>query len=576
MPSGLTSVSTEPTAWFVAGSICVTVFSVEVGHPDAAREPRHDLRAELRGDSRQNPLRLWVDPRHGAAQVRRDPDAVGREEREPRLLADGRPGPRACSDDGSIRPTASSSSQTHPYAAAADRDPLGRRHRRAMVPVTAFVAGSMRDTVSSPELETHTDPAPTATSSGTAPTGIVATTFVRRRIDPAHGTGSARSTSAFTTHRIPAPATIPIGSLPTVTVARTSTGPGAGGVGLALDVEGGGEAGESPAAAAPRGNARSMRAWPRPHDGSVFIASVYAASTIAGFRRAGPRTGSLAVRGEYAAVRNLPRAELGAGLRLDRRGRSPPGSAPPTELHVGRSYEELADGRADLAFLCGLPYVHLADAPIPSSCPSRHRSSRASATAARPSLLRRDRGRGLAVRELRGPAGCVVGVQRARLAVGVRGGASAPRAGWARLGATSGASWRRDSTTPRSAWWRRAGVDGAAIDSQVLSIALRDEPELDRPATRWWRRWSPDFSTIQPVVASVNLDPGDAPRPSGRALTSLATTRLRASPSHEASCAHSCRRGRRLRRHPRDGGGRRRRRTEGLGTPGAIQNPSFG
>ena len=33
------------------------------------------------------------------------------------------------------------------------------------------------------------------------------------------------------------------------------------------------------------------------------------------------------------------------------------------ELHVGADYAELADGRADVAFLCGLPYVHLADSP---------------------------------------------------------------------------------------------------------------------------------------------------------------------------------------------------------------------
>ena len=51
------------------------------------------------------------------------------------------------------------------------------------------------------------------------------------------------------------------------------------------------------------------------------------------------------------------------------------------ELHVGRSYGELADGRADLAFLCGLPYVHLADAPPPVA-PVAAPSSRASATAA--------------------------------------------------------------------------------------------------------------------------------------------------------------------------------------------------
>ena len=45
-----------------------------------------------------------------------------------------------------------------------------------MVATTLFVAGSIRETVPSPELATHTDPAPTATCSGTAPTVIVATT----------------------------------------------------------------------------------------------------------------------------------------------------------------------------------------------------------------------------------------------------------------------------------------------------------------------------------------------------------------------------------------------------------------
>lgn len=80
-------------------------------------------------------------------------------------------------------------------------------------------------------FETHTEPAPTATSSGTRPTGIVATT------SPA--TGSMRDTdtdtdpserkSEFTTHSEPLPAAIPIGPPPTDTVETTSaTGSPAG------------------------------------------------------------------------------------------------------------------------------------------------------------------------------------------------------------------------------------------------------------------------------------------------------------------------------------------------------------
>jgi phosphonate transport system substrate-binding protein len=61
------------------------------------------------------------------------------------------------------------------------------------------------------------------------------------------------------------------------------------------------------------------------------------------------------------------------------------------------------------------------------------------------------------------------------------------------------------------------GVDGAAIDSQVLSIALRDEPELGR-RLRVVETMGP--STIQPVVASANLEP-EVREAVRRALTSL-------------------------------------------------------
>ncbi len=61
------------------------------------------------------------------------------------------------------------------------------------------------------------------------------------------------------------------------------------------------------------------------------------------------------------------------------------------------------------------------------------------------------------------------------------------------------------------------GVDGAAIDSQVLAIALRDEPELDR-RLRVVETMGP--STIQPVVASANLEP-EVRETVRRALTNL-------------------------------------------------------
>ncbi len=38
----------------------------------------------------------------------------------------------------------------------------------------------------------------------------------------------------------------------------------------------------------------------------------------------------------------------------------------PTTLTVGQSFEEFVAGRVDIGFICGLPYVHLADSP---TCP---------------------------------------------------------------------------------------------------------------------------------------------------------------------------------------------------------------
>jgi phosphonate transport system substrate-binding protein len=174
------------------------------------------------------------------------------------------------------------------------------------------------------------------------------------------------------------------------------------------------------------------------------------------------------------------------------------------ELHVGRSYAELGDGRADLAFLCGLPYVHLADAEDSFVAPVAAPILEGERYGGRPIyfsdvIVPADspyhafedlRGRSWAFNEPDSQSG--FGVVRAHLAG---------------LGETRGYFGRvveagfHDTAIRMVAEGR---VDGAAIDSQVLSIALRDKPELAR-RLRVVDAMGP--STIQPVVASTNLEP---------------------------------------------------------------------
>lgn len=188
-----------------------------------------------------------------------------------------------------------------------------------------------------------------------------------------------------------------------------------------------------------------------------------------------------------------------------------------SELHVGRSYQELADGRADLAFLCGLPYVHLADAPDPVVVPVAAPILEGERYAGRPIYFSdvivaadspfrsfRDlRGASWAFNEPDSQSG--YGVVRAHLAA---------------LGETNGYFGRVVEAGFHDIAIRMVAegeVDGAAIDSQVLSVALRDEPEL-AGRLRVVEAMGP--STIQPVVASATLDP-DVREAVRLALTSL-------------------------------------------------------
>jgi phosphonate transport system substrate-binding protein len=172
------------------------------------------------------------------------------------------------------------------------------------------------------------------------------------------------------------------------------------------------------------------------------------------------------------------------------------------ELHVGRDYGELADGRADVAFLCGLPYVHLADVANPTVV-----------VLAAP-ILSGDRygGRPIYFSDV------IVGANSGFASLAdLRGstwaynepdsqsGFGVVRAHLAGLGETAGFFGRvveagfHDTAIRLVA---EGAVDAAAIDSQVLAIALRDEPGLAR-RLRVVAQLGP--STIQPVVAASRL-----------------------------------------------------------------------
>lgn len=172
------------------------------------------------------------------------------------------------------------------------------------------------------------------------------------------------------------------------------------------------------------------------------------------------------------------------------------------QLAVGRDYDELADGAADVAFLCGLPYVHLADAAestvVPLAAP----------------ILAGDRYEGrpiyfsdVIVRADSGFAslGDLRGATWAYNEPDSQSGFGVVRAHLARAGETRGYFGRVVEAGFHDTAIRLVAegvVDGAAIDSQVLTIALRDDPAL---AGRVRAVAALGPSTIQPVVAAARL-----------------------------------------------------------------------
>jgi len=116
---------------------------------------------------------------------------------------------------GSIRDTVLSAVLATHTAPSPTATPVGPRPT-GMVATTRLVCGSIRETVPSPKLVTQIAPAPTATSAGRFPTSIVATT--------AFVVGSMRETVPsfwFATQTAAYVRATPAGSLPTGIVATT-------------------------------------------------------------------------------------------------------------------------------------------------------------------------------------------------------------------------------------------------------------------------------------------------------------------------------------------------------------------
>jgi phosphonate transport system substrate-binding protein len=174
----------------------------------------------------------------------------------------------------------------------------------------------------------------------------------------------------------------------------------------------------------------------------------------------------------------------------------------PVELVVGRSFDQFERGEADLGVICGLPYVWLADRRPPPVEPLAAPVLAGARYAGRPVyysdvIVRHDSpitrleelaGRSWAYNEPASHSGHTVTLY-SLVRMGVQPGffARVVEAGFHQRAIRLVAS---------------GSVDAAAIDSQVLTIELRDHPRL-AGRLRVIGAFGP--STIQPVVAASRL-----------------------------------------------------------------------
>ena len=170
-----------------------------------------------------------------------------------------------------------------------------------------------------------------------------------------------------------------------------------------------------------------------------------------------------------------------------------------TELRTGTSFAAFGAGQVDVGFLCGLPYVHLADqrpAPVELLAAPVLDGTRYGANPIYFSdVIVRRAGPFQSFADLRG---CVWAYNDRDS----HSGYNVVRYHLVQLGETRGYFGR----VVEAGWHQQAirlvaggVVDAAAIDSQVLAIAARDQPDLVRHV-KVITTLGP--STIQPVVAA--------------------------------------------------------------------------
>ena len=173
-----------------------------------------------------------------------------------------------------------------------------------------------------------------------------------------------------------------------------------------------------------------------------------------------------------------------------------------TSLVVGASFGAFAAGEVDAGFICGLPYVDLVaqtpPAVVPLAAPVLHGARYGGRPVYFSDVIVRHDSPFRSFADLRGARWSYNDLDS-------HSGYNLTRYELVRRGETRGyfgavlaAGWHQESIR----WVAEGTVDASAIDSQVLAMALRDDPAL-AVRLRVIATFGP--STIQPVVAAARL-----------------------------------------------------------------------
>ena len=207
-----------------------------------------------------------------------------------------------------------------------------------------------------------------------------------------------------------------------------------------------------------------------------------------------PGTDRPLVFATYLAPRLLPVYQSIAAAVAERLGI-------PVRLRVGRSFTQLTSGEVDVAFLCGLPYVRLAEQLDPLAAPVVAGDRYGGRPVYFSDVIVRRESRFQAFADLRGASWSFNDPDS-------HSGYLATLTQLLDLGQTEAffgrvidAGWHQVSVELVAS----GQVDASAVDSHVLALELRDRPELAN-RLRVIESFGP--SPIQPLVARRSLDAG--------------------------------------------------------------------